>query len=307
MADRADHGEPREARPNDRKDGPAELAFRTIGSALDGVSRKLAGAGFEARRRLARQLVATALELSPAEVFAYPEREITAEEQVRIGAILSRMIAHEPLSRIIGTREFWGLEFLLSADTLDPRPDSETVVEAVLKNLPERGRPYRLLDLGTGTGCLLLALLSELQEADGVGVDIAFGAAKTARRNAERLGLGARAWFAVGDWAQPLAGPFDVIVANPPYIPAGEIAALPLEVKDHDPRRALDGGTDGLAAYHAIAAELPRLLAPGGLFATEIGWDQADAVAGILSGAGLTVAGTAADLAGITRCILARP
>jgi release factor glutamine methyltransferase len=216
------------------------------------------------------------------------------------------MIAHEPLSRIIGRREFWGLEFMLSGDTLDPRPESETVVEAVLARLPDRTGAYRFLDLGTGTGCLLLALLSEFPRAIGVGIDIAAGAARTARRNAELLGLGGRAHFVVGDWVRAVAGGFDAVVANPPYIATPAVARLAPEVRNHDPHRALDGGADGLLAYRAIAVDLHRLLLSGGIFAAEIGQGQADSVAAILVQNGLAIDGLAHDLAGIVRCVVAR-
>ena len=277
-----------------------------IGSAIDAAGAALAAAGFDEPYRQARRLLAASLGVSPSEIFAHPEREIGAAERARVAAMLRRLIAREPLSRIVGRREFWGLEFHLSADTLDPRPDSETVVAAVLARLNERDRPYRLLDLGTGSGCLLLALLSEYPRATGIGVDIAAGAARTARRNTERLGLGTRAWFAVGDWARALGGRFDAIVANPPYIATTSLAGLPPEVRDYDPPRALDGGADGLAAYRAIAGELPRLLTPDGCFAAEIGADQADAVAAILDRAGLAVDARLRDLAGIERCLVAR-
>jgi release factor glutamine methyltransferase len=220
--------------------------------------------------------------------------------------MLKRVLAREPLSRIIGRREFWGLEFLLSADTLDPRPESETIVEAVLVRLPERDRPYRFLDLGTGTGCLLSALLSEYPAASGIGIDIAPGAAKTARDNARRLGLGARACFVTGSWAAALSGRFDAIVANPPYVERGALAGLPPEVRQYDPIRALDGGVEGLEAYRAIAADLPRLLPPDGLFAGEIGLGQAGSVATILRLHGLRVDAVVRDLAGIERCLIAR-
>ena len=167
------------------------------------------------------------------------------------------MTAREPLSRIVGRREFWGLEFLLSADTLDPRPDSETVVEAVLARLPDRDRSYRFLDLGTGTGCLLLALLSEYPVASGVGIDIAPGAAATARDNATRLGIGARAHFIAGNWAAALTGRFDAVVANPPYIERAAIAALPPRCATTIPSARSTAARDGLEAYRAIAAELP--------------------------------------------------
>lgn len=277
----------------------------TIGGAIDSAAAALAAAGFDEARRRARRLLAAALHLSPAEVFAHPDRALAPAEQARFGDMLRRMIAHEPLSRIIGCREFWGLEFALSTDTLDPRPETETVVEAVLARLADRGKAYRFLDLGTGTGCLLLALLFEFPQANGVGIDIAPGAAETARYNAERLGLGKRARFAVGDWGQAVGAEFDVVTANPPYIATAALAGLPPEVRDFDPSRALDGGADGLAAYRAIALDLPRLVAPGGLFAAEIGAGQADAVAAILVRAGMRIDGFARDLAGIIRCIVA--
>ncbi|HVB18599.1 MAG TPA: peptide chain release factor N(5)-glutamine methyltransferase [Stellaceae bacterium] len=282
------------------------LPAATIGSVLDDAAAVLAASGFDESRREARRLVAAALGLSAAAVFAHPERALDAGEEARFAAALLRRRAYEPLSRIVGCREFWGLEFMLSADTLDPRPESETVVDAVLSLLPDRTRCYRFLDLGTGTGCLLLALLSECRAACGLGVDIASGAVATARRNAERLGLGDRAHFAVGDWAQAVAGEFDAVVANPPYIAAPEIADLPAVVRDHDPRRALDGGADGLAAYRAIAGDVPRLLRPGGIFATEVGSGQAAAVAALLAQSGLDVDGFVLDLAGISRVVVAR-
>ena len=294
------------------REGPAPQAregggHSTIGGALAEAAVGLAEAGFDEPRRRAQGLLAAALDLSAAAVFAHPERMLSPAQQTRVANMLDRMLAREPLSRIVGRREFWGLEFLLSADTLDPRPETETVVEAVLARLPERDRPYRFLDLGTGTGCLLLALLSECPAASGVGVDIAPGAIRTARQNADRLGLGRRALLVVGNWAEALAGRFDAIVANPPYIESAAIAALPPEVKEYDPSRALDGGADGLAAYRAIAAGLRLLLLPGGIFAAEIGLGQAQAVAAILAQQGLRIDGSAPDLAGIERCVIARP
>ena len=278
----------------------------TIGSVLDEAAAALAGAGFDEARRRGRRLLAAALPLSPAEIFAHPETALTTAQDARVAQMLTRMIAREPLSRIIGRREFWGLDFALSADTLDPRPESETLVEAVLARLPDRTSAYQFLDLGTGSGCLLLALLSEFPLAIGVGIDVAAGAARTARRNARLLGLAGRARFAVGDWAEALAGEFDAVVANPPYIATAAIPDLPREVRDYDPKRALDGGQDGFAAYRAIAADLFPLLRPGGLFAAEIGIGQAEAVAAILSENGLVIDGFAGDLGGVIRCVLAR-
>jgi len=281
-------------------------APETMGETLSEVAAALSGAGFDGARRRARQVLAAALDLSPAEVFARPDRVITEEEGARVDAVLRRALASEPLSRIRGKREFWGLELALSLDTLDPRPDSETVVEAVIARLPDGARPYRFLDLGTGSGCLLLALLAEFPQASGVGVDRAFGAARTARQNAARLGFARRARFAVGDWAQAIGGRFDAIVANPPYIASGAIAPLPPAVRDFDPALALDGGEDGLAAYRSIAPDLRRLLAPGGLFACEIGAGQEAAVGEIVGNHGLTLEAAVPDLAGIPRCLVAR-
>ena len=278
----------------------------TIGSVVGDVARGLAEAGIDEPRRRARRLVEAALALSPAEVFAATDRMIDEAAAERVAVLLRRALAHEPASRILGVREFWGLEFALSPATLDPRPESETLVEAVLARLPERDRAYRFLDLGTGSGCLLIALLSEYRRAWGLGVDRAPEAAAAARGNALRLGVAARAGFAVGDWASALCGRFDAIVANPPYIASGDIAGLPREVRDFDPPLALDGGADGLAAYRAIAAELPRLLPPGGIAACEVGAGQDAAVAGIISRDGVVIEATVADLAGIARCVVAR-
>jgi release factor glutamine methyltransferase len=279
----------------------------TVGALIEETAAAFAANGFAEPRRRARRLIGTALGLSASEIFAHPERPLGSAESEQAAAMLVRMVAHEPLSRILGTREFWGLEFRLSPDTLDPRPETETVVEAVLARMPDRDRPYRLLDLGTGSGCLLLALLSEYRAACGVGVDISSGAAQTARANAFDLGFADRASFVVGNWASALRGRFDTIVANPPYIPTETIPGLAPEVRDYDPIRALDGGADGLAAYRAIAADLPRLVAPRGLFAAEFGAGQDQSVAAVLTAPGLVVEGFVPDLAGISRCIVARP
>ncbi len=279
---------------------------KTIAQLLDEAAALLAAAGFPDPRRQARRLLAAALELSPAGLLAQSERVLAAGEIARSRAMLARMAAGEPLSRILGRREFWGLEFALSEATFDPRPESETIVAAVRERLQGDGRGRRFLDLGTGCGCLVLALLSEFPEALGVGVDIAEAAVRTARDNARALGLADRALFLVGDWAQALAGRFDAVVANPPYIATAALADLPPAVARYDPRRALDGGADGLAAYRVLAAAVPALLRPGGLFACEVGQGQAQAVAAILAASGLAVETPLRDLAGIERVILAR-
>lgn len=278
---------------------------QTVSQLLGEAAAILSAAGFAEPRRQARRLLSAALDLSPAELLVRSEQRLPAREIDRSRAMLERMAAGEPLSRILGYREFWGLEFALSAATLDPRPESETVVAAVRQRRKGNGEGCRFLDLGTGTGCLLLALLAEFPQALGIGVDIAEDAVRTARRNAGALGLAERALFFVGDWAQALAGRFDAIVANPPYIATAVLADLPRAVALYDPRRALDGGADGIAAYRALAAAVPPLLASGGIFACEIGFAQAPSVAAILAANGLTVMASRHDLAGIERCLIA--
>ncbi len=278
----------------------------TLGSILTEAIAVLSAAGLDDPRRRARRFVAAFLDVSPTELLSDAERALERSVVERLRGSLARIVIGEPLSRVLGWREFWGLRFALSADTLDPRPESETLVEAVLRRIPDRNVPLRLLDLGTGTGCLLLALLSELPTAVGIGVDVAVGAVMTARENAEVLGLADRARFFVGDWSSGLSGRFAVIVANPPYIARGELAGLPPEVRRYDPRRAVDGGEEGLAAYQRIAEDLPALLSSGGIFAVEIGAGQASAAAAILQAGGLLVDGIERDLAGIERCIVSR-
>jgi release factor glutamine methyltransferase len=276
----------------------------TLGSILVEASRALAAAGCTEARRRARHLITSALGVASSEVLAHLDRAIAEREAQHIRRLVSRALQCEPLSRVLGRREFWGIEFGLSADALDPRPDTEAVVEAVLRRIPERDAPLRLLDLGTGTGCLLLALLFELPKATGVAVDIVIGAATTARMNAAALGFASRAWFCVGDWGKALSARFAVVVFNPPYITRTRLAELPRAVRGYDPRLALDGGGDGLEAFRAIGADLPSLLTPGGIFVTEVGIGQVDAVSAILSSAGLTVDGVEHDFAGVARCVV---
>jgi release factor glutamine methyltransferase len=275
----------------------------TLGALVAEATATLSRAGIAEPRRDARLLVAAALGLDPATLFGWPERPCDPDSAAQARGFVARRAAHETPSRILGRREFWSRAFLLSPETLEPRPDSEALVEAALATVGDRAAPLRLLDLGTGTGCLLLALLLELPRAVGVGIDRASGAAATARRNAAALGLASRARFVVGDWAAPLAGPFDLIVANPPYIPSAEIASLAPEVTRCDPPAALDGGADGLDCYRAIAPEMGRLLAAGGHAALEIGLAQGAAVRGIMEAAGLAFVASRSDLSGTERCL----
>jgi release factor glutamine methyltransferase len=278
----------------------------TVGAALAAASARLAEAGVEAPQREARLLLGHATGLGPTVLIGWPERVVEADTVHRFEALVGRRLAREPVARILGRREFWSLDFTVTADTLDPRPDTETLVEAVLSHLPDRHAAWRVADLGTGTGCILLALLSELPEACGVGIDRSLGAANVARANAIALGLGRRAGFAVGDWTKALAGRFDIVVSNPPYIATAELARLSPEVVLYDPSAALDGGADGLDAYRLLAPECARLLGDGGLAAFETGAGQARAVAALCQAAGLSPLEIRVDLANIERVVLAR-
>jgi release factor glutamine methyltransferase len=280
---------------------------KTVAEAVAHAAATLGAAGIPEPRREARLLVAAALGIEPATVLGWPERQIAEGPARRLAELVSGRAAHAPVSRLLGRREFWSLSFALSPGTLDPRPDSETLVEAALAEIAVRTAPLRVLDLGTGTGCLLLALLSELPNATGVGVDLAPGAVATARRNAAALGLARRASFIAGDWGTALVGRHDVILANPPYISTQAIEGLPPEVGLYDPRLALDGGADGLSAYRALAGDLRRLSEPHGAAVVELGEGQAPAVAAIMAAAGLAVRGVRQDLAGIERAIVLTP
>jgi release factor glutamine methyltransferase len=269
------------------------------------AAARLAEAGVERARRDARLLLAAALEMDSAGVLAERDLELTAAQHDAFAALLDRRLAREPVSRILGRREFWSLDFELSPATLDPRPESETLVEALLDHVEDRNRAYRVLDLGTGSGCLLLALLSELPAARGLGIDLSEDAIATARRNAERLGFADRADFRRGDWGEGLeTGSVDLLLCNPPYVGDSEWPELAPEVAGYDPRSALIAAEDGLAEYGRLGPEVARLLALGGLAAFEIGARQAESAAARLSGGGLALLETRHDLAGHPRCLL---
>lgn len=269
--------------------------------------RKLRAAGVETAEGDARLLVAQALGLDRGGLTLARERLLTAAETRAIDALVDRRAAREPVSRILGRREFWSLSFELGPDTLDPRPDSETLVEAALAACPRRDGAYRVLDIGTGSGCLLIAFLSERSAAVGVGTDIAEGALALARRNAHVTRVGDRARFVRAHWADGVAGGFDLVIANPPYVAETQWPSLEPEVRDHDPPRALLAGRDGLDAYRAIATRLPDLLRPDGVAVIELGQGQADAARTLFSAAGMAVASVVRDLAGTERALVLRP
>jgi release factor glutamine methyltransferase len=264
----------------------------------------------------ARILLGAVLSLDLTGMIAAAERRVTAAEAARLEDAVRRRVAGEPVARIVGSREFWGLSLQLSAATLVPRPDTETVVELALEMLRplEMPRPradperrLRIADIGTGSGAILLALLSELPDANGVGTDISVAALQTASGNAVQLGLASRAAFVACDYAAALSGAFDLIVSNPPYIRSADIAGLSIEVRDYDPLGALDGGTDGLDAYRALIPQAARLLAPGGALVVEAGQGQSGEIQGLIDAAGLTCERPPkADLAGIRRAVAGR-
>jgi release factor glutamine methyltransferase len=285
------------------------LAALTLDAARRELARQFRDAGLDSPELDARLLVGAATGLDLTGLATAATRTLQADEAVRLAAFADRRHAHEPVARILGEKEFWGLPLTLSAETLVPRADTETVVEAALELIRSAGPidPPRIADIGTGSGAILLALLSELPDATGIGTDISAGALKTAQANAEKLALAARARFIPCDYTDKLEGPFDLIVSNPPYIKRGEIAHLAAEVREHDPRRALDGGSDGLVAYRAIAPEIARLLEPGGAFAIEVGQGQADEVADLMQSMGLhTIRPHRHDLSGIPRVVWGR-
>ncbi len=270
----------------------------TAGEALARAAAALAEAGVQAPAREARLLLAHARGV-PAN--APPDRAAPAPESFR--ALLARRLGREPMALITGRQGFWTLDLEVSRDTLIPRPDSETLIEAALEAFPDRSQVARVLDLGTGTGALLLAALSEFLAATGIGVDASPAACALARRNARSHGLADRAAFVAADWAACLGGTFDLVLANPPYVEAAAIAGLMPEVALHEPRRALDGGADGLDAYRAIVPDLPRLLAPGGVAVLEVGAGQAATVGAMAAGVGLGPAWQRRDLGGVVRVV----
>lgn len=285
------------------------LAGQTLVAARRLVATQLRAQGLDSPELDARLLVGAALGLDLTGLVRAAARVLNAAEAAVIAAFAQKRMDGIPVARIIGNQEFWGLDLRLSADTLVPRPDTETVVEAALDLIPggRGGAALRIADLGTGSGAILLALLSEWPGAVGVATDLSLSALHTARGNAQRLGLADRAHFVACDYAAALAPGFDLIVSNPPYIPALEIATLAVEVRDHDPRRALDGGADGLDAYRRIAPQSAALLKAGGLVMLEVGQGQSAEVSTLLKTAGLTLQEPArCDLGGIPRAVIGR-
>lgn len=251
-------------------------------------------------RREARLLVSHILGLSYEDVYFNKKQFIKEEEESALNTLLERRLKHEPLSKILEFREFWSLPFRVTKDTLDPRPDSETLIEAALDHYPNKEGFLRILDLGTGTGCLLLSLLHEYPNAWGVGIDVSEAAIYIAQENANRLALEERAKFVVGQWGNALSGCFDIIMSNPPYI--GRHEALPLEVSIYDPDLALYGGDDGLTCYRDLREQIRKIAVSETKIFLELGKEQLNDVSLLFSQ--YNILQTKKDLAGIERCLI---
>jgi release factor glutamine methyltransferase len=286
---------------------PDNATARTAAEMRRALAAKLRAGSIESPESEARILIGHALGLDHAALAAAASHRLGAHDAEVINALAGRRLAGEPIARILGRKEFWTLTLQIDDATLVPRPDTETVVEAALAAIDARGPRSRTLciaDLGTGCGALLLALLSELPGAFGIGSDTSIGALRVAKHNARQLQL-PRATFVACDMATALHGPFDLIVSNPPYVASGDIAELAAEVRDFEPRRALDGGADGLDFYRQIAASAPDLLACDGALVVELGIAQAEPVAALFAAAGLVPSPARPDLSGVPRALLA--
>ncbi len=276
----------------------------TVGGFLTALTARFSQAGIDTPRLDARVLVGHVLGIDPSLLFARTDMAIDDAQYVAIEKFAKRRLAHEPVTRIIGQREFWSMNFDVTPDVLDPRADTETLVSAILEQKQLFTGPVRVLDLGTGTGCILLAILSAWPEATGVGIDLSAKAVEVATKNAERLGFAHRAAFHVGNWCEGITDTFDIVVSNPPYISVSELAELQPEVKNFDPRMALEGGADGLDAYRSILANAGRVLKAGGKLGLEFGFGQEKAVTRLAQENGFEIAAEYRDLARIVRCVV---
>jgi release factor glutamine methyltransferase len=280
--------------------------FPDVGALLSEAASRLQAAGVESPRREARLLLAHALGVRQEDIIAGQPGDLTSPKLAKFEGALVRRIAREPLAYIVGSREFWSLKFAVGPGVLVPRPESEILIAEAFRRFPADDRALRVLDLGTGSGCLLLTFLSERPHASGVGIDISQDALAFAWSNAKSLAVEQRAEFKRGDWLDGLSGVFDVIFINPPYVRRGDLQTLEPEIERYEPRGALDGGPDGIDAYRRIAAGLPNHMHPQSRAFVEVGQGQAGPGAEVFAQAELIVEGTVCDLAGIPRCLVVR-
>jgi release factor glutamine methyltransferase len=277
--------------------------MKTIKTLLSESKKSLKDSGIPSYSLDADLIMAHVLKTSKEEVFCHPERILYPNQDAEFKRLIAERYARKPMAHILGVREFWERSFKVTQDTLDPRPDSESLIEQVLqlyKNLP---KPKRIIDFGTGTGCLLLTLLSEFDESQGVGVDISETAIAVAQENAEKLGLAKRTSFVVSNWGKKIKGEYDLIISNPPYIKKSDIDGLEPEVSTYEPKQALDGGDGGLDCYIILASDIFPLLAEGGFAVLEHGIGQEADVKRILENNGFKFVANKPDLSGINRCV----
>ena len=277
-----------------------------VGTILRQTIRMLRDEGFDSPALDARLLVSQALGCQPDELLWRENKTIDPEAIAKLEGLVARRLEHEPMAYICGRRDFWKSEFIVSPETLIPRPDSETLIESVLAQIADKRAPLRLLDLGTGSGCLLLSLLMEMPFASGIGIDKSVGALAVAQQNAHKLGLEDRAQFHVSDWFSNVSDPVDIVIANPPYIVDKDVDGLDKDVRDFEPRSALDGGPDGLNSYRVIAKSLSKFLTADGVAAFEIGADQTLSVREVFETAGFFVDQVVCDMGQRDRCLVIR-
>ncbi|MCP4394066.1 MAG: peptide chain release factor N(5)-glutamine methyltransferase [Alphaproteobacteria bacterium] len=286
--------------------------MKTAGELIKSISKQLSDAEIDNSDLDAKLLVAHVCEVEPNTLYSGSELEVSADNEHLIIKLVQRRLSKEPVYRIIGKREFWSLEFELSEGTLDPRPDSETIVEAVLESIQDKSSSLNIIDLGTGTGCLLLSVLSELSNARGIGVDVSENAVETAKKNSMNLGLGDRCKIVNSSWENDnfsdvvidaINGRYDIVISNPPYICSQDIERLDEEVKDYDPLKALDGGEDGFDAYRVLVEKSYDILQSGGKIFFEVGIGQSEMLLKMLAEKGFEGCGIKHDLVGIDRCV----
>ncbi|MHA1539005.1 MAG: peptide chain release factor N(5)-glutamine methyltransferase [Alphaproteobacteria bacterium] len=281
---------------------------KTVQTLLMQAAKQLKPLVQDTAKHETRLLLAYTLNETKEKLIAYPETLVSSAAEDAFNARIKRRLAHEPIAKIIGVKEFWGRNFIVSQDVLDPRPDSETLIETAIKHFPDKKSPLKILDLGTGSGCLLLTLLDEYPVANGVGLDISKEALKIAEKNATELGLKNRATFLEGDFSEInllVSGKnFDMVITNPPYIALKDRESLDPEVREYDPTSALFGGIDGLDAYRNIADSVKNQLSQKGFLFVEAGIGQGEKIKEIFTRTGFSFVGFECDLSGIERCLI---